>query len=408
MDFKIDAPNREFSQKLIDKINGLTKPKGSLGRLEEIALRVGLIQQSLEPKLENPHNILFAADHGIEREGVSTSPREVTWQQIFNFLKGGAGINFLCRQHGFTLRVVDGGVDYIFPKELEIVDRKIAMGTKNYLYEPAMSAEQLFKALEIGAEQVREVNSNGCNVVSFGEMGIANTSASSMYMHYFTGISLSDCVGAGAGLDNKGIAHKLDVLERAKVCYEEKFKGFLLAEMSGCSAESACAELASVDSARAEVSANSISLLEKYGIVGEQVNEQTNAQTNEHANEVLNALEVIAYFGGIEMVMAIGGMIQAAQLNMVILVDGFIMTNCILAASKLSPNVLEYAIFGHLGDEVGHKRVLDAMGVKPLLNLGLRLGEGSGAICAYPIVDSAVRMINEMETFSSAAITKYF
>lgn len=362
MNLKIDAPNKEFAQKLIDKINGLTKPKGSLGVLEELALRVGLIQQSLEPKLDKPHNILFAADHGIERENVSTSPREVTWQQIFNFLKGGAGINFLCRQHGFTLRVVDGGVDYIFPKELDIVDRKIAMGTKNYLYEPAMSGKELFKALEIGAEQVREVHSNGCNVVSFGEMGIANTSASSMYMHYFTGISLSDCVGAGAGLDNKGIAHKLDVLERAKVCYEEKFKGFL----------------------------------ENSGVA------------NEQTQESLTALEIIAYFGGIEMVMAIGGMIQAAQLKMVILVDGFIMTNCILAASKLSPNVLEYAIFGHTGDEVGHKRVLDVMGVKPLLSLGLRLGEGSGAICAFPIVDSAVRMINEMETFTSAAITKYF
>ena len=386
MNFKIDAPNKEFAQKLIDKINGLTKPKGSLGRLEELALRIGLIQQNLEPKLENPHNILFAADHGIEREGVSTSPREVTWQQIFNFLKGGAGINFLCRQHGFTLRVVDGGVDYIFPKELDIIDRKIAMGTKNYLYEPAMSGKELFKALEIGAEQVREVHANGCNVVSFGEMGIANTSASSMYMHYFTGISLSDCVGAGAGLDNKGVAHKLDVLERAKVCYEEKFKGFLIAEMCGCSAESASAEVA----------ANSVALLDKYGIAGE------------YANDVLNALEVISYFGGIEMVMAIGGMIQAAQLNMVVLVDGFIMTNCIFAASRLSPNVLEYAIFCHTGDEVGHKRVLDAMGVKPLLSLGLRLGEGSGAICAYPIVDSAVRMINEMETFTSAAITKYF
>ncbi|WP_321480312.1 nicotinate-nucleotide--dimethylbenzimidazole phosphoribosyltransferase [uncultured Bacteroides sp.] len=342
--FKIAAPDESIRQALIDKINNLTKPKGSLGRLEELALQIGLIQQTLSPELKQPQNILFAGDHGIVDEGVSFSPKEITWQQISNFLHGGAGINFLCRQHGFVLKIVDAGVDYDFPKDKGIIDMKIRKGTRNYLYEAAMTTEEMDLCIERGAEVVRRSHEEGCNVVSFGEMGIANTSSSSMWMSCFTGIPLDECVGAGSGLDSAGICHKYNVLKKA---------------------------------------------LENY-------------------NGDRSAEDIISYFGGLEMVMAVGGMLQAAELKMTILVDGFIMTNCILAASKLYPNVLDYAIFGHQGDETGHKLLLDAMEVKPLLNLGLRLGEGSGAICAYPIVDSAVRMINEMDNFAHAAVTKYF
>jgi nicotinate-nucleotide--dimethylbenzimidazole phosphoribosyltransferase len=175
-------------------------------------------------------------------------------------------------------------------------------------------------------------------------MGIGNTSPSSIWMSYFTGIPLADCVGAGSGLDNEGIRHKYDVLRRA---------------------------------------------MEGYAGDG-------------------SPRDIIRWFGGFEMVMVIGAMLQAAELRMIILVDGFIMTSCMLAASKMYPEVIDYAIFGHCGDESGHRRMLDALGAKPLLNLELRLGEGTGAICAYPIVESAVRMINEMDTFSGADITKYF
>lgn len=344
MTFHINRPDEKIIPVLKDKIDNLTKPKGSLGTLEELALQIGWIQQSLSPTLTQPHNILFAADHGIVEEGVSKSPKEITWQQMLHFVEGGAGVNFLSNQHGFTLDLVDAGVDYDFPIEKGIIDKKVARGTRNYLHEAAMTEEEMDLCLQRGAEVVEMVHAQGCNVVSFGEMGIANTSSSSLWMHLFTGISLEKCVGAGSGLDNAGVTHKFNILQQA------------------------------VNNYKGDGSAH----------------------------------DIIRYFGGLEMVMAIGGMLRAAELGMVIIIDGFIMTNCLLAASKLYPNVLPYAIYGHLGDEVGHRLVLEHMGAKPLLQLNLRLGEGTGAICAYPILVSAVNMINEMDSFHKASVTKYF
>lgn len=333
---------------LQEKIDNLNKPKGSLGRLETLAIQIGLIQHTLCPTLHHPCHILFGGDHGIEKEGVSFSPREVTWQQMLNYGKGGGGVNMFCRQHGFKLRIVDVGTDYDFdlssPECHHIIDRKIRKGTGNFLYEPAMTEEEWQRALAIGAEQVDACRDEGCNIISFGEMGIGNTSPSSVFMHLFLNIPLRECVGAGSGLDNDGIRHKYEVLQR------------------------------SVD----------------------------NMPVN------LTTEEKIRYFAGFEMAAAIGGMLRAAEHKMVILVDGFIMTSCILAASRLDPNVMEYAVFGHCGDEGGHKRMLAAMGAEPLLSLGMRLGEGTGALCAYPIVQSAVNMINEMDNFQHANITKYF
>ena len=343
-EFHITAPNEQIRPELEGKINNLTKPKGSLGMLEELALQIGLIQQTLSPKLSHPQNIIFAADHGIVAEGVSVSPKEITWQQIYNFLQGGAGVNFLCRQHGFELKIVDAGVDYDLPYERGIINRKVRRGTANFLHGAAMTEEEMERCLTYGAEVVNQCHEEGSNVLSFGEMGIGNTSASSMWMHCLTDIPLKECVGAGAGLDREGVNHKLQVLQQA---------------------------------------------LDNY-----------------HGNG--SPRDIIRYFGGLEMVMAVGAMLQAASLGMVILVDGFIMTNCMLAASKLCPEVLHYAIFGHCGDESGHRLVLHTLGAKPILHLGLRLGEGTGAICAYPIIDSAVRMINEMDSFTNASITKYF
>ena len=342
--FHIEKPDENLRPSIIDKINNLTKPKGSLGRLEEIALQIALIQQTLTPALHKPQNIIFAADHGIVDEGVSLSPKEVTWQQLSNFLHGGAGVNFLCRQHGFELKIVDAGVDYDLPYEKGIIDMKVRRSTRNYLYEAAMTKEEMKLCIERGAEVVRRCHEEGSNVLSFGEMGIGNTSSSSLWMTYFTGIPLEQCVGAGSGLNQQGIRHKYEVLKRS---------------------------------------------MENYNGDG-------------------SATDIIRYFGGLEMVMAVGAMLQAAELKMLILVDGFIMTNCMLAAMQLCPAVKDYAIFGHCGDESGHKLILEYMQAKPLINLGLRLGEGTGAICAYPLVDSAVRMINEMDNFAHASITKYF
>ena len=346
MEFDIQRPDPAIRPALQAKIDDLTKPKGSLGRLEELALQVGLIQQTLSPELRHPQNIVFAADHGIVDEGVSIAPKEVTWQQVCHFTHphGTGGVNFLCRQHGFTLKVVDAGVDYDLPRDRGIIDLKVGRGTRNFLHGPAMTEAEMEQCLAGGASVVRQCFEEGSNVLSFGEMGIGNTSPSSIWMSYFTGIPLAECVGAGSGLDSAGIRHKYEVLSRAMANY------------------------------RGDGSPR----------------------------------DIIRWFGGFEMEMAVGAMLQAASLRMVILVDGFIMTNCMLAASRLYPEVLDYAVFGHCGDESGHKKVLDALGAKPLLSLGLRLGEGTGAICAYPILDSAIRMINQMDTFSGADITKYF
>lgn len=341
-------------EQIQSKIDNLNKPKGSLGRLETLALQICEAQQTLEPRLSHPCHILFGGDHGIEREGVSFSPREVTWQQMINYTRGGGGVNMFCRQHGFKLRIVDVGVDYDFPEELQsscdddttnkIIPCKIARGTKNFLHEAAMSEAEWQEALAVGARQVDACHDEGCNIISFGEMGIGNTSPSSIIMHLLLDIPLEDCVGAGSGLDNDGIRHKYDVLRRAVENYRQQ----------------------------------------------------------------ANRPGVGPYFCGLEMAAAVGGMLRAADNGMLILVDGFIMTACMLVARDINPGVMKYAIFGHQGDEGGHKRMLAAMGAEPLLHLGLRLGEGTGAICAFPIVQSAVGMVNEMDNFQHAEITKYF
>ena len=342
--FDIKPTDKSLQSAILQKIDNLNKPKGSLGRLEELAMQICLIQQTLDPSLAHPCHILFGGDHGIEREGVSVSPREVTWQQMINFTRGGGGVNMFCRQHGFKLRIVDVGVDYDLSNIPGIINRKIARGTKNFLYEPAISETEFDQAIKTGSDLVDECIAEGCQILSIGEMGIANTSPSSIWMHLFGNIPLEDCIGAGAGLDTPGIRHKYEILSKAV----------------------------------------------------------------EHFSLLTPRSSLLSYFGGYEMIAAIGAMLRAAEKHLVILVDGFIMTACALAAIRLYPDSQDYMIFTHCGDESGHKMMLDIIGAKPLLHLGLRLGEGTGALCAFPIIDSAVRMINEMNNFDNAKITKYF
>ena len=347
--FNIHSVDRSMAAVIQAKIDNLNKPKGSLGRLEELAMQICLIQQTLEPSLAHPCHLLLGGDHGIEREGVSVSPREVTWQQMINFTRGGGGVNMFCSQHGFKLRIVDVGVDYDLSLVPGIIHRKIARGTKNFLYEPAMSVEEFDKAIQTGCDLVDACVNEGCRILCIGEMGIANTSPSSIWMSLFSDIPLKDCIGAGAGLDNDGIRHKHDVLNRAVANYSR----FTL-------------------------------------------------------HTTPSNLLPLRYFGGFEMIAAIGAMLRAAEQQLIILVDGFIMTACALAAIRLYPSTQDYMIFTHCCDESGHKMMLDIVGAKPLLHLRLRLGEGTGALCAFPIIDSAVRMMNEMNNFDSAKITKYF
>ncbi|MBR1804000.1 MAG: nicotinate-nucleotide--dimethylbenzimidazole phosphoribosyltransferase [Muribaculaceae bacterium] len=344
--FNIIPTDKSLETSIQQKIDHLNKPKGSLGRLEELTMQLCLIQHTLTPSLHHPCHLLLGGDHGIEREGVSVSPREVTWQQMINFTHGGGGVNMFCRQHGFKLRIVDVGVDFDLTDIDGIIDRKIARGTRNFLYEPAMSENEFDRAIGIGSDLADDCIAEGCQVLCIGEMGIANTSPSSIWMSVLGNIPLDECIGAGAGLNDTGIAHKREVLAASLVRFQKTMTG--------------------------------------------------------------NTEDLIRYFGGFEMVTAIGAMLRGAERGLVVLVDGFIMTACAIAAIKLYPAAQDYMIFTHCGDESGHRRMLDIVGAKPLINLGLRLGEGTGALCAFPIIDSAVRMINEMNNFDTAHITKYF
>ena len=345
--FEIEKPDESLRAAIRQKIDNLNKPKGSLGQLETLAEQICMIQQTLSPALHLPCHLLFGGDHGIEREGVSVSPREVTWQQMINFTRGGGGVNMFCRQHGFTLYIIDMGVDHDLTDYPDILNRKIACGTKNFLYEPAMSEAEFSQAIETGCELAERCHNDGCNIICLGEMGIANTSPSSIWMHLFGNIPLDECIGVGAGLDNPGLQHKREILRQAVENY----------------------------------------ISSPYGE---------------------DKRKALPYFAGFEMAGAIGAMLRAAELKMTVMVDGFIMSACMLVASQLYPEVLHYAVFGHCGDESGHKKMLDLMHARPLLHLGLRLGEGTGALCAYPIIESAVRMVCEMNNFDNAHITKYF
>ena len=206
--FAIQPVDCSMQSAIQHKIDNLNKPKGSLGRVEELAMQVCLVQHTLSPSLAHPCHLLLGGDHGIEREGVSVSPREVTWQQMLNFTRGGGAVNMFCRQHGFTLRIVDVGVDYDFSGVDGILDRKIARGTANFLHGPAMTEEQFDRALQVGSDLVDDCVAEGCRIISIGEMGIANTSPSSIWMHLLTNTPLEECIGAGAGLNDDGIRHK--------------------------------------------------------------------------------------------------------------------------------------------------------------------------------------------------------
>ena len=274
-DFKIPSFDETLRPSIQEKIDNLNKPKGSLGRLEDLAMQICMIQQALHPALSNPCHLLLGGDHGIEREGVSVSPREVTWQQMINFTYGGGGVNMFCRQHGFRLRIVDVGVDYDLSSVPGIIDRKIARGTRNFLYEPAMSEEEFDQVIETGVSLVDECIAEGCNILCIGEMGIANTSPSSIWLHLCSQIPLKDCIGAGAGLDFSGIRHKYEVLSQAV----ERFL---------------------------------------------------------HHNPQPSTLHILRYFGGYEMVAAIGAMLHAAEHRMVILVDGICLMSSLLITMMTS------------------------------------------------------------------------
>ena len=346
--FQIPSLDSRLTANLINKINQKTKPLGSLGRLEQIALQIGLIQQTLTPQLCRPTMLVFAGDHGIANSGVSPYPQTVTAQMVLNFLSGGAAINVFARQNGFALRVIDAGVNYVFEPCANLINAKIAIdnskaGTANFLVEPAMTLSQCEQALTCGAELAKQEIEVGCNVLAFGEMGIGNTSSASCLMNVLCGLPIADCVGRGTGLDDAGLAHKTAILQQA---------------------------------------------------------------INHHSLNGQDVLQTLATFGGFEIAMMLGAMLGTAEQKAVLLIDGFIATAALLVAAKIQPNIVDYCVFSHCSNENAHRKMLDYLGAKPLLDIGLRLGEGTGAALAYPLIQSAVNFLNEMASFESAGVSE--
>ncbi len=340
LELVITPHSSALSVALQSKIDQKTKPLGALGQLEALALQIGLCQNTLTPSLNKPCILIFAGDHGIAESGVSAYPQTVTAQMVANFLSGGAAISVLARQHGLELLVVDAGVNADLAAHPKLIAAKIGKGTQNCLTHPAMSAEDCAKALQAGAELVLQQYDYGCNCIGFGEMGIGNTSSAALLMHCLTAIPLAQCAGRGTGLNDEQLQHKLGILQQA--------------------------------------------LTRHPGIT--------------------EPLAVLAAFGGFEIAMMVGAYLKAAELGMLIMVDGFIAGAALLVASKLNPQVLAYCVFSHVSNEQGHRALLARFNARALLNLDLRLGEGSGIALAFPLLQSAVLFLNEMATFAEAGV----
>lgn len=336
---RIDSLHDEaLAQALQHKIDHKTKPLGSLGALEALALRIGLILGSDSPALSAPQMVVFAGDHGLTRRGVSAYPSDVTWQMVENFLAGGAAVTVLARQHGIGMTVVDCGVAHDFAPRPGLQIRKVGPGTADCSSGPAMSREQCEQALNHGIELVKGLPGNA---LLLGEMGIGNTSPASLILARLGGLDIADCTGAGTGLDQPGIARKTDVLREVLLRHEG----------------------------------------------------------------VTDPLEVLATMGGFEIATMVGAVLQAAAERRVILVDGFITCAAVLVASRLAPAVLQRCVFAHRSGERGHSLMLAQLEARPLLDLGLRLGEGSGAALAWPLLDSACAILREMASFESAGVS---
>jgi nicotinate-nucleotide--dimethylbenzimidazole phosphoribosyltransferase len=320
----------------------LTKPLGSLGRLEPLAVKLCAIQSTLKPSIAAPVAIVFAGDHGVADRGVSAYPRAVTAQMVMNFLAGGAAISVLARLQGFDLWVVDAGVDGDCGSHPRFINAKIRRGTRDFTEQAAMSADECLEALRRGRDVLDRVITTGGNTLLLGEMGIGNTASSAMLMHGLTGIALGDCVGRGTGLDDDGLNRKKTILTAA---WQRR--------------------AASAD-----------------------------------------PLELLAEFGGYEIAMLVGAMLGAAARRNLIIVDGFTVSVAAALAARIDPVVLDYCVFAHCSAENAHRALLAHLKVQPLIDLEMRLGEGSGGAIALSVVRCAAGLFTDMATFESAGVSE--
>ncbi|HEX5754416.1 MAG TPA: nicotinate-nucleotide--dimethylbenzimidazole phosphoribosyltransferase [Archangium sp.] len=338
----IPEPDTRAARRCQALLDEKTKPRGSLGRLEELACRFAALTGRPVPPLPGKAVVVMAADHGVVEEGVSAYPAEVTGQMVANFARGGAAINALARQVGARVEVVDVGVRHPVEGLEGVKVRRVGPGTANFTRGPAMTLAQARAALEVGVEVAVGLADEGVGLVGLGEMGIGNTTASSALTCVFTGLAPEAVVGRGTGVDDAGLARKVETVRR-----------------------------------------------------GLEVNRP----------EAARPLEALAKVGGFELAGLAGVALGAASRRVPVMMDGFIASVAGLVAARLCPQVTPYLLASHLSVEVGHARVLELLGQRPLLDLGLRLGEGSGAALAFGLVDAALRVLHEMETFTGARVT---
>ena len=340
---KIEKIDHSLSEDIQERLDNLTKPKGSLGRLEELAKQVVEITKIKNPQLE--HKVIFAmaADHGVVEEGVSAFPKEVTAQMVYNFLRNGAGINVLARHVGGRVVVIDMGVSCDLIANSELIIKKISYGTKNMLKGSAMTKDEAIQSLEAGIEVVKDELKKGINIVGTGDMGIGNTTASSAIAAVITGNSVEDVTGRGTGIDDKVFDHKVEVIKK------------------------------------------SIAL------------------NNPNPND---SIEILSKVGGFEIGGLAGVILACASRRIPVIIDGFISSAAALIAFQLEPKTKDYMIAAHCSVEKGHKIILDFLGLKPVLDLSLRLGEGTGSALAMSVIEASVKILNEMATFKGAGVSE--
>ena len=339
--WSVSPLDRQHESVIQERIDQKTKPLGALGRLEEIASQLALIQQSERIEIRQPTMLVFAADHGIARHGISIAPSEVTRQMVLNFLAGGAAINCFCRANQIELKVIDAGI--LTPIDDErLINQRVAAGTADLSVEPAMTHEQTQSALHLGGELATAQIAAGCNVLAFGEMGIGNTTPAAALLAALTGVPVAACVGRGTGIDDAQLSRKISLVSQA---------------------------------------------LARVGDGSDPV-------------------RLLAELGGFEIAQITGAMLAAAEQQITMLIDGFIVTSAALLAVKIAPAARDYMIFSHGSSEgSGHGIMLETLKARPLMDLGLRLGEGTGAALALPLLRSACAFYNEMASFASAGVS---
>ncbi|OGB88287.1 nicotinate-nucleotide--dimethylbenzimidazole phosphoribosyltransferase [candidate division WOR-1 bacterium RIFCSPLOWO2_02_FULL_46_20] len=340
---KIKPIRIELAEPTQKRLDNLTKPRGSLGRLEELAKQIVCITGREEPKIKHKIIITMAGDHGVVEEGVSAYPQEVTPQMVYNFLRGGAGINVLARHVGARVVVVDMGVAGDLDPQPELINKKVAYGTKNMVTGPAMTREQAIQSIEAGIEVVEEELKNGVDIIGTGDMGIGNTTPSSAIVAAITGADVAKVTGRGTGIDDENLKKKIKAIEKAL----------------------------EVNKPKAE-----------------------------------DGIDVLAKVGGFEIGGMAGVMLASAANRIPVFIDGFISGAAALVAVKLEPKVKDYLIASHCSVEAGHIITLEWMGLKPLLDFNLRLGEGTGAALGISIAEAGIRILTEMATFGDAGVSE--